>query len=387
MATPAASAGRHQTVLIANPGADLYGSDRMVLESVSALREAGLRVVVTVPGDGPLVEEVVDRGGEVVVCATPIIRKSLLSPVGLIRLTASTARCLPDSLALIRRVDPDVVYVNTITAPLWLFLAKLTGRPSVCHVHEGETTAPAWAIRALNVPLMLADRLVVNSEFSLSVLRDTVPRLCRKAVVVYNTVPGPTRVTPPRDDLEGPVRILFVGRLSPRKGPDVAIEALSLLRSRGVDATLDLVGAVFPGYEWFERELVERVRNHQLEDAVRFHGFQRDTSSFTAAADIVVVPSAVEEPFGNTAVEALLSARPAVVSAIGGLPEAVSGFPSALLVEPGSPLAIADAIESIVATWPVYRARAVADSSVAARRYSFQSYARAILAIVEGLRS
>jgi glycosyltransferase involved in cell wall biosynthesis len=359
----------------------------MVLETVSALREAGLRVVVTVPADGPLVEEVVDRGGEVVVCATPIIRKSLLSPAGLIRLTASTARCLPDSLALIRRVDPDVIYVNTITAPLWLFLAKLTGRPSVCHVHEGETTAPAWAIRALNVPLMLADRLIVNSEFSLSVLRDTVPRLCKKAEVVYNTVPTPARVMPPRSDLEGPVRILFVGRLSPRKGPDVAIGALSLLRSRGVDATLDLVGAVFPGYEWFERELVERVRTHQLEDAVHFHGFQRDTSSFTAAADIVVVPSAVEEPFGNTAVEALLSARPAVVSAIGGLPEAVSGFPSALLVEPGSATAIADAVESIVSTWNVYRAQAVEDSSVAARRYSFRNYARAIVSIVEGLRS
>lgn len=44
------------TVLIAHPSADLYGSDRVMLETVDALVAAGRRVVVTLPADGPLVQ-------------------------------------------------------------------------------------------------------------------------------------------------------------------------------------------------------------------------------------------------------------------------------------------------------------------------------------------
>ena len=47
-------AGDPRIVLIANPGADLYGSDRTTVESVKALVTAGYRVFVTVPGPGPL---------------------------------------------------------------------------------------------------------------------------------------------------------------------------------------------------------------------------------------------------------------------------------------------------------------------------------------------
>ena len=46
---PRARTGR--TALVAHSGADLYGSDRMLLESVVALRQAGWDVVVTVPED------------------------------------------------------------------------------------------------------------------------------------------------------------------------------------------------------------------------------------------------------------------------------------------------------------------------------------------------
>jgi len=74
--------GDPNVVLIANPGSDLYGSDRMVLETVRALVGAGRRVVVTVPMAGPLVPLLEEAGAEVVECATPIVRKGLLNARG-----------------------------------------------------------------------------------------------------------------------------------------------------------------------------------------------------------------------------------------------------------------------------------------------------------------
>ena len=54
-------------VLVAHPGAELYGSDRVVLESVVAIVNAGAIVDVTVPETGPLIEELRRAGARVVV--------------------------------------------------------------------------------------------------------------------------------------------------------------------------------------------------------------------------------------------------------------------------------------------------------------------------------
>jgi hypothetical protein len=53
------------TVLIANPSADVYGSDLQMLESVAGLRESGWRVVVVLPDRGPLVSRLLELGADV----------------------------------------------------------------------------------------------------------------------------------------------------------------------------------------------------------------------------------------------------------------------------------------------------------------------------------
>jgi glycosyltransferase involved in cell wall biosynthesis len=263
-----------------------------------------------------------------------------------------------------------------------LGVAKGMRRRSICHVHEAESSLPLVLRRALTLPLLLADQLIANSNFSLTVLTGAFARLGRKSTVVYNAVPGPSSVSAGRDELVGPCRLLYVGRLSPRKGPQVAVAALKQLRQRGVDAHLDLAGAVFPGYEWFQQELQDAITADQLTDRVTFHGFQSDVWPHFANADIVVVPSTVDEPFGNTAVEAVLASRPLVVSATSGLIEAASGYASAQSVRPGQSEALADAVEAVVDSWSEFRDRAVADSAIAHERHEPERYRRQIVEIV-----
>jgi glycosyltransferase involved in cell wall biosynthesis len=375
-------AARSGTVLIAHPSAELYGSDRVMLETLEALTSRGRRVVVTLPAAGPLVAEIIERGGRIELCPSPVLRKSALRPVGLIKLAAEALRSIPRSVGLIRRVDPDVVYVSTITIPLWLVVAKAMRRRTVCHVHEAESTVPLLVRRAMAAPLLLADRLVANSEFSLGVLTGAFPRLGRKASVVYNAVAGPPSGSPARAQLAGPCRLLFVGRLSPRKGPQVAVAALKGLRRRGVDAHLDLTGAVFEGYEWFEQELRDSIRRDDLLDRVTFHGFQSDVWPHFANADIVLVPSTVDEPFGNTAVEAVLASRPLVVSATSGLIEAARGYACAQSVAPGESEALASAVATVVDRWSEFRDQAAADALLAHDRHLPERYRQQIAEIV-----
>ena len=374
------------TVLIAHPSADLYGSDRVMLETVDALVAAGRRVVVTLPADGPLVQLIEARGARVELCLSPVLRKSALRPVGMVKLLLETARSLPASISLIRRSGAAVVLVNTVTIPFWIPVARLVRRPVICHVHEAEASASSVIKRALALPLLLANKLIVNSRFSLGVLTSSFARLGRKATVVLNAVAGPEQPTLARARLDGVVRLLYIGRLSPRKGPDVAIEAVNVLRTRGVRASLDLVGAPFPGYEWFEQDLRDLVRRKDLGGAVTFHGFQSDVWPHLLSADVVVVPSVKDEPFGNIAVESVLSARPVVVSATSGLQEAVEGYGSAQQVRPADPDALADAIGRVHDDWPTFREKAFQDAHTAAERHAPAEYARRVCEIVDSVQ-
>ena len=372
-------AGDPRTVLIANPGADLYGSDRMTVESVKALVTAGYRVFVTVPGPGPLIELLTEAGATVLEQPTPIIRKSLLSPPGLVQLAKETAAAWAPSWRLLKHTNAGTVVVNTITPPLWFPLARLAGRRVVCHVHEAEGTANPMLRTALYLPLVFCQRIVINSRFSLDVLAASAPWLAKRTKIAYNAVQGPAEVVPPREHLDGAVRLMYMGRLSHRKGPHVLIDAVEMLTRRGREVRLDLLGAVFPGNEAYEEGLREQANAKGVSGQVRFLGFRPSIWPTVADSDIVLISSVVDEPFGNTAVEASLGARPLVVSDIAGLKEASQAATSAIRVPAGDAEALADAIETIVDEWTKFRAAAISDAGTVADRFSAAQYGRALL--------
>ncbi len=376
--------GGRPPVLVVHPGADLYGADRMLLESVDALRTP-FEVTVALPGPGPLVAELQALGVRVVHCPMPVLRNAALRPRGAVLLVGDAVRGVVPALRLIRRSGAAGVYVNTVTLPSWPLLARLARRPCVVHVHEAERSLPLLLRRALALAPALATRVVVNSAFTRDVLAEAAPGVVDRSTLVHNAVRGPAEPAAARPAVTDPVRLLFVGRLSPRKGPQVAVAALGELVARGVDARLDLVGSVFPGYEWFEAELRQQVTATGLSGRVRFHGFRSDVGSALAAADVVLVPSVAEESFGNTTVEAVLAARPVLVSDSSGLREAVAGYRSPRVVEPGLPQAWADAVEAVLTDWPRVRALAFADAADARRRHAPQRYRDGLVGVVTSL--
>ncbi len=377
---PPAATVRH--VLLAHPSAELYGADRVFLESVSALVESDSVVTVTLPVDGPLIAELEQRGARVVRTRTPVLQKSALRPAGFVRLVREAAAGLRPAWALLRRSGRDGVYVSTITIPSWVVLGRLSRRRVVLHVHEAERSAPALVRQVLALPSRLAHAVVLNSTFSLDTLAGPQSRIRRRATVVYNGVVGPPELIPARAQISGPLRLLYIGRLSPRKGPQFALEVLAELVDRGQDAHLTLLGSVYTGYEWFEAQLRERAAEAKLAGRVTFAGFHSDVWPLVNEADVVLIPSLVDEPFGNTAVEAILAGRPLVASATSGLKEAAGGYRSAIVTEPGDRELWADAVQRIASNWPEYRSDALADAELAERRHAPRTYREKLVQIM-----
>ncbi|MFP7833508.1 glycosyltransferase [Marisediminicola sp. LYQ134] len=384
---PSTRAGRRgrtgSTVVVAHPGAELYGSDRVLLETVTALGTRYDRVVVALPEHGPLSSELVSRGARVVTMRSPVLRKSILRPRGFARFVADLAVGTWQGVRLLRRERPALIFVNTVTIPLWLVLSRMSRVPSVCHVHEAEDGASKLLRYLLALPLLLANQIIANSRFSADVLGKSIRRLGSASVVVLNAVPGPPHAEMARAETNAGLRVTYVGRISPRKGVDVAVEAVAQLRARGINAVLDIYGAVFAGYEWFEAELRDRIVDLDMVDSVRFHGFCSDVWDGISRGDVVVVPSRLAEPFGNTAVEAILSGRPVVASAIGGLVEAVDGYRSAARVQPGDASALASALDDVRRRWVDVRQDAWSDRQLALRRHDADQYGLEILRTID----
>lgn len=155
--------------------------------------------------------------------------------------------------------------------------------------------------------------------------------------------------TPVGGSAATPVRILSIASLQPQKGQRFLIEACRLLVDRGVAVQCRLVG------EGEERPaLVDQIRELGLQDVVELLGSQpRDrVAELLGQADIVVQPSVVlrsgkTEGIPVALMEALAAERAVVASRLSGIPELVVDEETGLLVEPGHPIALADAIERL----------------------------------------
>jgi glycosyltransferase involved in cell wall biosynthesis len=358
-------------VIVFHPGAEMYGADRMVIESVVAL-VASMRVTVVLPETGPLVDQLRDAGAAVIVRRMAVLRKALVRPALALTFLSGALRDILLLSLWLRRRSPAVVIVSTITLPSVVAAARLARMRVICHAHEAESVGRPVRL-ALTAPLLLADAVVAASEEVGAFVTGSFRRIREHCVTVENAVPDVEGVEPLASSPPDEPLLVVVGRLSPRKGSDIAVEALAHLRSWGIDARLALVGSPFRGYEWFEANLHERIAGLALQDAVEFAGFRPDPSSWYRAAAVVVVPSRVE-PFGLVAVEGQLHQRPVVVSAVGGLRSIIDDGKTGLHFEAGSARDLAEKISGLLSDWDSARLLARNGRSAATDRFSIVNY-------------
>lgn len=137
--------------------------------------------------------------------------------------------------------------------------------------------------------------------------------------------------------------VTAAGALIPLKGFDVLIRAMGMLKARGEEIALLLIGS---GPE--EAVLRQLASDCDVADDVHFLGARADLGAiFRDATDVVVVPSR-QEAFGLTVAEAAMFGVPAVASDVPGLRETVcAGHVGGLLVWPGAAGELADAISEL----------------------------------------
>ena len=129
-----------------------------------------------------------------------------------------------------------------------------------------------------------------------------------------------------------------IGRLSPEKGYIYLVRALKIIRDKGHDVRLVIIG------EGGERPRLEgEISTLGLNDYVLLPGYRANASAYLPHFDIFVLPS-LTEGLPMTILEAMRARVPIVATKVGGIPEILQGEKSCLFVERRDSRTLADAL-------------------------------------------
>ena len=148
---------------------------------------------------------------------------------------------------------------------------------------------------------------------------------------------------------DGRLRLLFVGSLLPHKGIHTAIEALGLLRQRGLSerVSLTIVGSGHPDYEARLRKMVAELG---IGDQVRFAGRvpRSEIPDWMPRFDVFLFTSIWAEPMARTVMEAMAAGLAIIGTEVGGQAEMLCPGQNALTFEAENASALAAQIETLI---------------------------------------
>ncbi|WP_432544881.1 glycosyltransferase family 4 protein [Kineococcus sp. SYSU DK002] len=217
------------------------------------------------------------------------------------------------------------------------------------------------AVDAFDLPAKVrsADAVACISDFCRGqLMRHTAPEHWPKLGLVRMAVDAdrfadrsPERAARPA----GPLRVLFVGRLVPEKGPSVLLDAVAALRTGPdpLDVRVRVVGA-----GPLADDLATRTGQQGTADVVELVGpvGNEDLPELYAWADVFCLPS-FAEGVPVVLMEAMATGLPVVTSPIAGIPELVEDGVSGRLVPPGRADRLAEALRAVAAAPAGERAR------------------------------
>ncbi|ROS54304.1 glycosyltransferase family 4 protein [Frigoribacterium sp. PhB24] len=304
---------RRSRVLLVHSSDEMYGSDRIVVEVVGELAARDdLDVTVWLPSDvavGPLGPRLRELGARVERTPLPILRRTRLGPVGILRLARDAART---ALRLSGR-HFDLVYCATSACLVVAPVARAMGVSRVVgHLQEPWSDGDRRGLRPL---ARACTSLVAVSQ---SVLDSSGLSEDSRAVVVHNGISDRSIAASDRAEGRAP-QYVVASRWNGHKGHATLLTAWNAAGCPGqlvvlggppaVGSSVDVPGLV--------AAIVSRP------ETVTVVGEVADASPYLRDADAVILPTDTLEGFGLVTLEAFSQGRPVIASRSGGPEEVV----------------------------------------------------------------
>ena len=295
--------------------------------------------------------------------------------------------------AAVCRARPAIVHLNTSLElksywrdVVYLLIAKLLGRRVLYQVHGGALPElfvagqplRRWLLRRV---LRLADAVVLLAQSELQAYRQFDPALALAVIPnAIELVADPLAKAAPR---QGPLALVYVGRLARDKGLFELIEALALNQRAGLAQTLAIAGG---GPE--EAALRAAVDRLGLQQLVRFAGplFGAAKDRLWEQADVFGFPTYHREGLPYALLESMAARTVPLICPVGAVPDVMQDQVHGLFVPPRDPVALAAALRRLDQDRELLRRMAEAGRRRVEQDYTVERLARDFNAAYERLR-
>jgi glycosyltransferase involved in cell wall biosynthesis len=333
----------------------LSGGQRMLETVLNTLVEE-YDPVVAFPGDGPFRRTLAERNIETLTVPLGFYQTGPKSRSEMLEFAGRSLLCALKLAPVIRRRDIGLVYINGPRClAAGVLAARLTGRPSLFHLHLTLTRWPEIFLVARLAHYVSA--IVACSQAAAASVVNADQRLAGKTQVLYNPVAERVSVVSglpePQRSQSNPHAFTLgvVGRITKPKGQRVFLNALGRLGPQlKKQIRVIFIGAPSPDDRedlTYKQRLEECVGQFNLQTRVEWVGYQKSVGPFYRAMDVLVHPSLSQsgEAMPLAVLEALQHGVPIIASWTGGIPEVVRHGANGLLVPPGDEVALARALE------------------------------------------
>jgi glycosyltransferase involved in cell wall biosynthesis len=373
-----------------------WGGAQRVLEVVLGALEPDFLPLVGLPEDGPFASELRSRGIETLTFPLGRYRSGRKSLADMMAFPVRSLHCGVRLAQTIRRRNIRLVYINGPRClPAGVLAARLTGRPSLFHLHL--TMTRSTEIFVTERAAAHATKIVACCETAARVLLKRSRSLARTLEIIYNpvrTLVSKAALSPQREarsaSLMNSARpvVGVVGRICPQKGQHILLGAAARLKRRGQDVRIVFLGApdensaedaTYAGF------LKSSARQWGLEKTIEWPGYQLDPNPYYAAFHVLVIPSTASEGLPLAALEGMQWGIPVIGSRIGGITEIVRDGVNGLLVPPQDEEALADSLERFLCDSALRSRLALGARDAIDSRFSVKTFSSSIRNIVSQL--
>jgi len=259
---------------------------------------------------------------------------------------------LPSLIRKVRTGDYQCLHAHTPrTAMLASMVSFRTGVPWIYHVHSPAARDSAkqfsnwfnakvekWSLKSCSHLITVSDSL------RRELVRGGEPE--DRVSVVRNGVPGVRYSRTSYPQIGRHWTFGMVALMRPRKGLEVALDAIAILRREGYDVTLRCIGP----YESddYRRRIELQIDALGIRESIEQSGFKKDVPATLAQLDAMLLPSLYGEGLPMVVLEAMASALPVIATKVEGTPEAIRDRVDGLLAEPGSADSLATQMRELI---------------------------------------
>lgn len=295
-------------------------------------------------------------------------------------------------IELVREEGYDLLHAHT---PRSLLIASIAAKhldlPLVYHVHSPTSRdSTRWLTNRVNHTLEKWSARNVDKLITVSpTLTDHMLSCGYEAdrlTCVLNGVPSLEAGAPGARIRRTPVEPLIIGMVAlfrPRKGTEVLLDALAMLRSQGHKIRLEAIGP-FETPE-YEAALHERADRLGLNQSVHWAGFTDDVQAALARVDVLALPSLFGEGLPMVVLEAMAAGLPVVASRCEGTTVAIKHRETGLLVEANSVSQLASALAEIAKGEIHYPNMSLAAKALHEEKFSAEAMAEQVAKVYDSV--